>query len=72
MDREMENHIFQLLNALKEKMAIILVTHRIQSAKFADRIYIIEDGKTVTQGTPAELSKGDNLFSKSLRDAVLL
>ncbi len=71
MDREMENHIFELLNALKEKMAIILVTHRIQSAKNADRIYIIEDGKTVTQGTPAELSHGDNLFSKSLQDAML-
>ena len=71
MDRGMENDVFQLLNRLKESMAIILVTHRIQSAKFADRIYIIEDGVTKIQGTPGELSKSENLFSKSLQDADL-
>jgi len=71
MDREMENDVFQLLDRLKENMAIILVTHRIQSAKFADRIYIIEDGVTNIHGSPIELNKGDNLFSKSLQDAIL-
>lgn len=72
MDRKLENEVFQLLNRLKKKMAIILVTHRIQSSKFADRIYIIEDGKTTIHGSPTKLSKGDNLFSKSLRDVALV
>jgi len=41
MDRNTEQKISQIANVFtKEEMAIILVTHRVQSAKLADRIYI--------------------------------
>jgi ABC-type bacteriocin/lantibiotic exporter with double-glycine peptidase domain len=71
MDRKLENDVFGLLSQLKKYMGIILVTHRVQSSKFADRIYIIENGVTSTEGSPFELSKSENLFSKSLQDTIL-
>jgi len=71
MDRKLENDVFELLTQLKKDMGIILVTHRVQSSKFADRIYIIENGVTSIEGSPIELSKSENLFSKSLQDAIL-
>ena len=38
-------------------MIIILVTHRVQSAKLADRIYIIENGVITSKGSPKQLAK---------------
>lgn len=71
MDRNTEQKILKLLMSLKEEMAIILVTHRVQSAKLADRIYIIEDGIITANGRPEELIKNENLFSASLADIHL-
>ncbi|MEQ9091312.1 MAG: peptidase domain-containing ABC transporter [Balneola sp.] len=68
MDRNTEQKILQLLMSLKEKMSIILVTHRVQSAKLADRIYVIEEGKITAKGTPKKLTENENLFSASLAD----
>lgn len=68
MDRETEQDILKLLISLKKEMSIILVTHRVQSAKLADRIYIIEDGMITTKGSPEFLAQKQNLFSASLMD----
>ena len=66
MDRQTEQTILGLLQRLKEKMGIILVTHRIHSATLADRIYLLEDGKTLKGSTPQELMQTDNLYSRSI------
>ncbi len=71
MDRKTETNVLSLLNRLKKEMAIILVTHRVQSAKQADRIYIIEEGVISDKGTPEVLTERQNLFSHSLRDMQL-
>lgn len=68
MDRETEQNMLRLLFSLKEEMGIILVTHRVQTAKLADRIYILEEGRITQKGNPELLSTQDNLFSRSLSD----
>lgn len=68
MDRNTEQKILKLLMSLKDKLGIILVTHRVQSAKLSDRIYVIENGLITAKGTPKELVKNENLFSASLAD----
>ncbi|MEP1305630.1 MAG: peptidase domain-containing ABC transporter [Balneola sp.] len=68
MDRNTEQKILKLLMSLKEEMAIVLVTHRVQSAKLADRIYVIEEGEITANGKPENLVEGENLFSASLAD----
>lgn len=60
----------QIRNALKlreEKLTSIIITHRITTAKEADKIIVIEDGKIAKIGTHAELSKVDGLY-KALWD----
>ena len=71
MDRETEQKMLKLLRSLKDKMGIILVTHRVQSAKWADRLYIIQEGLITKKGSPKQLAKSDNLFSRSLEDISL-
>jgi len=67
MDRYTEQTILNLLQNLRWEMGIILVTHRPKTASISDRIYIIEDGKFTTNGSPELLRKGINLFSESLK-----
>ena len=49
-------------------MAIILVTHKLQTAKIANRIYVIENGMIVANDTPDTLSKEDNYYSQLIED----
>ena len=41
----------------------ILITHRLYNLKFADRIYVMEDGKFVEQGTFQELKQNSIVFN---------
>ena len=60
----------QIRNALKqrnEKMTSIIITHRITTAKEADKIIVLENGKVSEIGTHEQLSKKEGLY-KSLWD----
>jgi ABC-2 type transport system ATP-binding protein len=58
LDPQSRNIVFELINELRaEGLAIILTTHLLDDAqKLADYVYIIDHGKTVRQGTVAELT----------------
>ena len=71
MDRKTEQFILQLLNQLKNEMAIVLITHKMQTAKISDRIYVIENGIITANGTPKELLETDNFFSQLVSDAII-
>jgi len=71
MDRETEQKMLKLLHSFREQMGIVPITHRVQSTKVAERIYIIENGMISHQGAPGELSVRDNLFSRSLADLAI-
>jgi ATP-binding cassette subfamily B protein len=61
MDRRTERFVIELLQRLKDRMAVVFVTHRPQLARFSDRIYIIEN-KTITSGGPHHLMVDTNRF----------
>jgi ATP-binding cassette, subfamily C, bacteriocin exporter len=71
MDKNTENFVLQLLLKLKSEMAILLVTHRIKSARMADRVYILEDGKISASGTPDSLLDTVNFYSESVKELVV-
>ncbi|MCM4168739.1 ABC transporter [Arenibacter sp. H213] len=62
IDTETEEKILnQLKNESKNKTTLI-VSHRVSSAKNADRILVIEDGKLIQQGTHEELNSTDGYY----------
>ncbi|RZK59204.1 MAG: peptidase domain-containing ABC transporter [Pedobacter sp.] len=71
MDRNTERFILTLLNQLKNEMAIVLITHKMQTAKIADRIYVIENGMITANGTPSKLLESNNFFSQLVADALV-
>ena len=44
MDKRTEKIILSLLMKLKDRLAIIMVTHAKHAAKIADRIYLLRNG----------------------------
>lgn len=68
MDKNTENFILQLLLNLKHEIIIILVTHRIQTARRANKIYILQGGEIVNSGTPEILMESENFYSSSVKE----
>jgi subfamily B ATP-binding cassette protein MsbA len=55
LDPDHERHLVETLVALKGRRTIILVTHRLESVIACDRVYVMEAGRIVEDGAPAEL-----------------
>ncbi len=70
MDRNTENFILDILQQLKNELAVIMITHRIKTAARADRIFILENGTIVNSGTPQELMLTENFYSISYRELI--
>jgi ATP-binding cassette subfamily B protein len=65
MDRDTEAIILRILLRIKERVGILLVTHRINIAKMvSDKIFLLEDKTIKASGTHAELISGDNLYRR--------
>ena len=65
MDRDTEAIIINLLTRAKEKMGILLVTHRINLIKrLCDRIYILDDRTIKELGTHDELVIGNTIYRR--------
>ena len=62
IDKESEDLILNLIQKLKEKMTIILITHRLNTVLQADYIYYLDNKKIAEEGSFEEISKGE-LFS---------
>ncbi len=72
VDTETEEEILNNLFAITKDKTTIIVSHRISSAKNADKIIILEDGQIVQEGTHDELmnTKGyyKELYAKQLNE----
>lgn len=66
IDKESEDLILKLIQKLKEKMTIILITHRLNTVIHADYIYYLDNKKVAEEGNFEEINKGE-LFSSIYR-----
>jgi ATP-binding cassette subfamily B protein len=71
MDRNTETFVLDLLHRLKGEMSIIMITHRVKTAKHADCIYVMENGTVKNNGKHQELLGTENLYSVSWKEMAL-
>ncbi len=64
VDTETDASIRASLNELQEDVTKIIITQRINSAKDADYIYVIEDGKISASGKHEDLIRQDGLYKR--------
>ena len=62
LDGHTESQLYAALKNLKDRMTIILVTHRLATLEHADLIYVLERGKIVDQGDYKELFLRSPIF----------
>jgi ATP-binding cassette, subfamily B, bacterial len=55
LDPQHERHLVEMLHKLRGLRTIVLVTHRLESVVDCDRIFVMEAGTIVEQGTHAQL-----------------
>lgn len=71
LDTQTENKI---LNNIKEELKVrttIIISHKVTSAKFADKIVILEAGKLIESGTHEQLMREAGMYASMYNKQVL-
>jgi len=70
LDAESESKVQAALERLSKGRTTIVIAHRLSTIAGANRVYVIEDGLVVEEGTEAELRQTQGVFArlKSLQD----
>jgi ATP-binding cassette subfamily B protein len=63
MDPKAEYELFSKFRELIKDQSAILITHRLSTVKMADRIYVMDKGRIVEQGTHQELMEHQGTYA---------
>lgn len=55
LDAESESEITRALNQMRGEVTVILIAHRLNTVQHADKVFLIDDGRLIDQGTFQEL-----------------
>ena len=72
VDSETERLIQEALEALMADRSAFVIAHRLSTIRNADRIYVLDGGTVVEQGTHEELLKADGLYAELSRQSFLI
>ncbi len=70
VDTKTENAILNAMQRIMQGRTSVIISHRVSSAKLADRIVVLDDGAIVEQGTHSELLNANGVY-KELHDKQL-
>jgi ATP-binding cassette subfamily B protein len=62
VDTKTENAILSSLKGIMKERTSIIISHRVSSAKLADRIIMLDDGKILEEGSHADLIKRNGAY----------
>ncbi|WP_214110918.1 ABC transporter ATP-binding protein [Acrocarpospora catenulata] len=63
LDARAEHALFERVRAHSDGRTVLLITHRLASVRHADRIYVLDHGKVVEQGTHEELITSNGIYA---------
>jgi ATP-binding cassette subfamily B protein len=67
LDLASESRVTAAMRAVARDRTTILIAHRLQSARVADRIVVMADGRVAEQGTHEELLELDGIYTRMWR-----
>jgi ABC-type multidrug transport system fused ATPase/permease subunit len=60
LDTASEQHIQSSIDALQGEVTVVIIAHRLSTVKNADRVYVLEEGRVVEEGSYEELRMREN------------
>ncbi len=67
LDSKTETALWDRLHEVLPELTAILITHRPDTLERVNRIYVLDDGKVIEQGTHAELMASGNSYARIYR-----
>ena len=64
LDSESEEEILKAIRALRGRMTVIMIAHRLSTVRDCDVIFVLEKGRIVESGSWSELVAGAGRFNK--------
>jgi ATP-binding cassette subfamily B protein len=71
VDTETEEQILNNLKVVTKDTTTIIVSHRVSSAKNADFIIVLDDGKIIEEGTHDSLLNADNYYAELYKNQMI-
>ncbi len=60
LDTASEQHIQDSVDALQGKVTVVIIAHRLSTVKNADRVYVLDEGRVIEEGSYEELRMREN------------
>jgi ATP-binding cassette subfamily C protein CydD len=67
LDLENERMIMESLERLHHDKTVIMLTHRLDTARYADQIAVMDDGMLVEQGSHHQLMENNSIYAGLVR-----
>lgn len=67
LDPKAEAEVYRRFDEMTHGKASVMISHRLGSARIADRIVVLKDGVLIEQGSHDELMRGDGEYSRLFR-----
>lgn len=72
IDVESENAILEVIQEMKHKKTIMMITHRLSNLSTCDQIYVMKQGTIIEQGTQKELMKKEGYYAQLYKEQEAL
>ncbi len=60
LDTASEQHIQDSIDALQGEVTVVIIAHRLSTVKNADRVYVLDEGRVIEEGSYDELRMREN------------